>query len=608
MSALETFVIEYVRQAGGLVEPQYGIYETLLPDDVAEQWGQESYLQLAFEEMEQEGVTLLGYSHPLVEHMATEARANISSTAVYINNLNLTKTGLAELAMKEWPVINGRVMQQRHASIKPMLATYLYFNFKAAIISNEKQERLVSVLLDAHTGMPIFDAAPILQRAISITADDDLRLLRNAPMRWWLDKKKPLSAPLDQRTLTALLEQAQTAVTQQLSEYLDVLQTQNGRFRELDEARLTDYYDGLEQDLQQRHHRATTERQENIADKLKSVKAERARKLASIIEHSQLRLNLTLLNLMVIRQPKLVVPVNIENRVTKIRTYAVWDPLLHQLEPLICDVCHLPADPVYLCQNGHFAHKECLMPACVDCKRVFCTQCDEAMGECDVCHEPLCQHSRITCSSCGRGVCQVHQGMCHANDGEPVETTAVETTAVEETAVSPPASTAPNTPPPKPPSPKQNKSGRKPIRKRPKKITFPKGTPKPKHIEIVVSKEAIAAFVLGTRARTVARRVWELVPEDGGIIRSCKCEKINCKMNGIILRPPDLRWESIEEFMMREINEFRQEYGLSVKNMNFNLAPSLDGSSIPTVNFKLIGLWLDKEAMENGRVAFARLP
>ena len=57
----------------------------------------------------------------------------------------------------------------------------------------------------------------------------------------------------------------------------------------------------------------------------------------------------------------------------------------------------------------------------MDCKRVFCRQCSSELAECEVCHRPLCRHSRIVCAECGRGTYQTHQELCHVKDGEPVD-------------------------------------------------------------------------------------------------------------------------------------------------------------------------------------------
>ncbi len=604
MSELETFVLGYLEQAGGIVEPAvYGIHEVLLPEEAAERWHTAVYQRLAFADTEDEAVTRLGYNHPLVEQMVEEARGQTASTQAYINGLCLNKKDLDKLAVKEWVVVNGRVSSQRRATLARARSSYVRFNFKTAVLSDEKQEQIVSVLMDAHTGYRVAGAELVEMQATAIEPDSVLQSLPDAPLRWRPRNNRPLKKPLDQRTLAALLERAKTAVLHELSDHLKLLQKRVSRFRELDEARLTEYYDELERDLQHRLNRASADRRASLTDKLEAVKTERGHKLADIAERYQVRLDLTLLNLKVIQQPKLLMPVNIENRAAKISAYAVWDPLRHRLEPLVCTVCGRPIQRAYLCHNGHLAHEDCLAPGCIDCKRVFCRQCADEVGECEVCHEPLCSYSRISCHECGRGTCQAHQGMCHANDGQPVDLT-VQTTPPE-----------PEPAPPKPkPKPALKTSRRaKSTRSRstqkaktaPTRPKMPKGVPKPQRIEVVVYPDAVVAFALAARERQIAMRVWELKPTDG-IICTCECEKKDvCKANNMVSRPSE--WQPIEDQIRREITKFREEYGLPSKKVRFNRISSLGGQPFPMSSFKLFGLWKDKEALAKTRASFERI-
>lgn len=610
MNELETFVTGYMEQAGGLVEQAgYGIYEVLLPDEAAERWHTAAYQQIAFTAVPEENVTRLGYNHPLVEQIAAEARAQTASTQAYINELRLDKKELDKLAASGWVIANGRVRPKRRAAIARARSAYVRFNFKAALLSDEKEERLVSALLDAHTGCPAADAAFIENRATAAAPDTVLRSLPVAPLRWQPGSGRPPQNPLDQRVLEALLDRAKTAVLQEMSGRLDRLQSRMNRFRELDEARLTEYYDELERDLQTRLSRAVGSRRDSLADKLETVKTERARKLDNIAERYRVRLDLTLLNLKVIWQPKLLLPVSVESRAVKTNAYAVWDPLRHQLEPLICAVCGQPIrQRAWLCHNGHLAHEECLVPGCVDCKRVFCRQCADEVGECAVCHQPLCRFSRIACPECGRGTCQAHQGMCHADEGKPVDLTAQSEAPPPEPEAKPqmkPAVQPQTKPVAKPPRRAAKKSPpprkRKPAVKRPQ---MPKGVPRPQRIEVVVSSEAVAAFVLASRERQIAVRIWELDPESG-ILISCECEKKTaCQADGMIMRPSDLL--TIKDQLWQEITSFRQEYGLPPKKMKFNrlLLPGQPPS--PMRSFRLFGLWQDEATLVEARAGFDR--
>ena len=152
------------------------------------------------------------------------------------------------------------------------------------------------------------------------------------------------------------------------------------------------------------------------------LQAERRLKLADAEDRYRLRTELELVTTQVIVQPKLTLDVQIVDRGTFVQRRIVWDPLLHCIEPLRCDVCGLPGMRLHLCNGGHLAHSDCLLEQqCVDCKRVYCRLCQEQMSTCVVCGRPTCLSSLNTCSECGRGTCREHRWLCHADDGMPIK-------------------------------------------------------------------------------------------------------------------------------------------------------------------------------------------
>ena len=614
MSELETFVTGYLERVGAIIEPASPeVYEVLLPDDIARQWEVPAYSKIAFAETEPgEDATRLGYNHSLVDEMVEGARAHPSSTRYYINNLRLSKSGLTGLARENWGLLNSRVVEIRRATIGRVRCTYVRFNFKVALLSDEKQERLVSILMDAHTGYVAAEPETIERMANNRQPDATLKTLPDAPLRWTagdgFDQKDPLAQPV----LLELLNRAQEAVLDQLAESLKDLQRRTGRFRELDEARLNTYYDDIEQDLKKRMRSASAGRREGLEEKLAAVATDREAKLADVVERYQVRLELTLLNLLIIAQPKLVLTVGIQNRATRIKNYAVYDPLLHRLEPLICAVCGLPSRRTYLCHNGHLVHTDCLAPACVDCKRVFCAHCAGEIGVCEVCDQPLCRHSRIACEVCGRGTCQAHIGMCHADEGKPLDLSAQ--TPTLETSESISATPAPETSPAAEVSPKKPAKGAASRKRPPKKAgvkkkirkktarRLPKGMPKPQQIQVVVFRDSVAAYLLASRERQLASRVWEL-DVDEGIVMTCQCEKKDdCPANDRVIWPEYAA--RIEKQIGSEIAKFRREYGLPPKKVHFNQA--VGSSYVPMGRLTLYGLWKDDDVLSQARASFNR--
>jgi hypothetical protein len=605
---LKSFVLDYLRHVGSLVEQaRPDVYELLLPDPVAEQLGSPAYLEVAFGEANgAEAAVRLGYNHPLVEEMVTAARARPAATCFYINDLRLTKSGLAQLAQQGWALPNSRVVELPRTTIARCRSYYVGFNFKAALVSDDKQEQLVSVLMDAQAGHAAANATVIKQAASSLKPDAVLTSLAEAPLRWQAADGTALPGAIHQTTLQALLLRAKTAVLDELSEPLGQLQRRTERFRRLDEARLEEYYDDIEKDLKQRLATATAERHPGLLEKLATVAGERAAKLADVAERYQVRLDLTLVNALVIVQPKLVLALGVENRTTKTAVYAVYDPLLHRLEPLVCAVCGLASERTFLCFNGHLAHEDCLAPACIDCKRLFCRHCEGEVGRCAVCHEPLCRHSRNDCAQCGRGTCRIHVELCHADNGRPVTLPSQKAASKEpeaETAVMPaPATKAALV---KKPAAAKSPPGKPAIKKAPAKASPPKSTagkafPKPQRLVVIFGHSSIVAYMLAAREREIARRTWHLDPEQG-VLLACQCEKgYACPANNKVMRPPEP--QEMEKVLLAEINNFRLEYGLPPKKIHYNRA--VGNEAVPVPRLVLYGHWKDKVLVDGAQAAF----
>ncbi len=237
-----------------------------------------------------------------------------------------------------------------------------------------------------------------VEEMVPLEAEPAFKNLTLAPPRWHEETN-----PLARAVLQGLLERATRAALNDLSPMIDSLQRHAARYLELDRARLGEYYDQIERDLQRRAGRATDDgKRAAMESKLAAAHAERQAKLADVESKYKLRAELELVNLLVVAQPKIVRVVQIENRTTTINRMVVWDPLLHRLEPLVCDACGQPSSRLFLCNGGHLAHEECLLPQCVDCKRAFCKLCQGKLSTCAVCDRPVCTHSLNRCGECGR--------------------------------------------------------------------------------------------------------------------------------------------------------------------------------------------------------------
>ena len=232
------FVLNYYREAGAIIEPPaYGVHEVLLPDALAAHLGVSAYQRLAFDDMptaETEGsvrdlrpideVTHLSYGHPLIESLIEAARQVPACARLYVNAVRLDKRGLADLAHQALSFPNARLVEVEGQTESRVLGHYVRFNFKAALITDEKREQLLSVLMDAQGGYAVEELADI-ERLVTLETEPGFERLPVMPPGWLPDEE-----PLSRRALEGLLERAKRAALDELAEPLESLQRRAARF------------------------------------------------------------------------------------------------------------------------------------------------------------------------------------------------------------------------------------------------------------------------------------------------------------------------------------------------------------------------------------------
>ena len=595
---LQDLILGYCRQVGGLVEPPaYGIHETLLPDEVAARWGVDAIQRFNFAGEGDSGptqgdATLIHYGHPLVETIVAELRQQTANGQFFVNNLRLEKPGLYAVIEKALNLPNAKLFPVRGVVERQRMYDLVCFNFKASMISDEKRELILPVWMNLQGGYVVKRAE--IERLAILDSENQFRHLAPAEPTWIAGETHSI------KVLGALLDRARGSALIELAPNLEGLQKRLRRFLELDRARLTEYYQDLTKDAEKRLHKADEERRPVLEAKLKSIIAECQVKLADVEQKYDLRVELELINLAIIAQPKLDLLVEIKKRTATVTRQVVWDPLRHIVEPLVCDVCGQSGDGLHLCENGHLAHESCLTPQCVECKRTYCQKCADQMQTCAVCDRPICIHSLVKCAQCQRITCHDHLNECHAADGQPHR--------LQAASISP--SPAPEAPTPS--TPAEPSTGRVNLRK--KESTKEKSslaktkdaappTARGDYLEVYTdpANELVSAYVM-FRKRTLAERTWELT--ENGISVRCRCEKERaCRAHGFIHRPAEL--DGIEMQMERFIRQLCLEYRVTEKKVHYYHVRQGQPFEVPKL--KLPARWKDPGVQAAARQGFDKL-
>ena len=583
--SLEELVLGYCRQVGGLVEPPaYSIYEVLLPDDISARWGIKPHQRFVFDSAYlQENTVYLHYGHPLVETMVNELRWLSANGQFFVNNLRPEKPGLYAVIEKAISLPNAKMFADPKAVEQVHLYHYVRFNFKVGLIADEKRELILPVWMDLENGYPVKGAD--IERLALLEGENQFDHFPLAAPSWIAEPS------LSPQTFSALLERARDSVTDELGETLAHLQKRLARFLELDRERLDGYYTDLLKDAQRRLQKVDNDRRTTIEAKIAAITAEHAVKLADAEQKYQLRIHLELVNLALVALPKLDLSIEIRKRTTSVRRTATWNPLLHIVEPLACDVCGRAGNTLMLCENGHLAHTECLTQQCIDCKRTFCQKCADEIFHCAVCQRPVCSHSLVRCPTCQQVTCQEHTNQCHSLNGQASQLTP----AKEKAEVIPP------------PLPVASAPNQKLVQKREtrKTVIAPPKTSPPRPLAETIevysdpAQSMITAYAMAKK-RVIAERYWTF--EKSGIAIECKCEKgRDCQEDGLIYLP----MEDMDMQMKIQIGKFRAEYRVpEYKQRFFQIR---NEQPFEEKKLKVPSEWKDPEVIKKARENFEKL-
>ncbi|MBU2610757.1 MAG: hypothetical protein KJ606_07410, partial [Chloroflexi bacterium] len=542
-------------------------------------------------------------------------RLQTANGRFFINNVRLEKPSLYAIIEKAISISNAKLFPVPGAVEQPRLHHYVRFNFKVSLISDEKRELILPIWMDVQGGYAI--RGDEIERQAILDMENQFQQLEPA-VPFWMEGK-----PLAPKVLAALLERARKSVADELGDTLAGLQKRLRRFLELDRARLNEYYADLLKDVERRLQKADVstaiERRPALEAKRAAIIAERQSKLEDVEQKYHLRIQLELLNVAVIAQPKLDLTVEIRKRAVAVKRVATWDPLLHVVEPLACDVCARPGKSLSLCENGHLAHSDCLAPQCVECKRTYCQKCADQVQSCAVCDRPVCVHSLKRCTTCGRVTCNEHLDECHAENGEPRRARSEEKpgfpSGAEMTETSPGAkASSPKTEQPFDrlrATPARQKTAANSInatrREAPKGRTFhPPLPPKEKladHMNVYAdpAQGSITAYAM-LKKREVATRVWEMT--DQGISVMCWCEKSpRCRENGLIYRPAEP--EFVESQMKSWLRSFQREYGLLDTKIRYHQIRQ--NETYAELKLKVPSRWKEPAALERACAGFDEL-
>jgi hypothetical protein len=345
-SPLEEFLRGYAEVSGGLwdeIEPQ--VYDLMLPGRTAA--GEPEIVRLAFDPEaipEHPGAQLASYGTPLVDRLLADAVNRGRHIVLYMVGLNLAPQGLEDRLRRAVTLPSGFELKLEQS--RPLHFPQAVFWFEATFVSDQKEQDLLTVAIDVHHSRQVRHLDRLLDRGH--LAEKPWTPLAEAPHQG-LRTAYPIARDRVVRTLSALAN----TYHRELHERLD---------RQLE--RISRYYGDLRAEVEEQAQKARNRESDpaKFIARLESLTREEELQGAELRRKSQLKVNLRLLNLLVIHQPKLLFHTAVATAGTASivgRTEWVWDPLVESIEAAVCPNCRHPTFEFGVTRQGRLVCPNC---------------------------------------------------------------------------------------------------------------------------------------------------------------------------------------------------------------------------------------------------------
>ncbi len=267
-------------------------------------------------------------------------------------------------------------------------APFTFFNFRAVYRSTEKQEELLTIVLDSH-GKPRPDLADIFSESVTMTRPDP-----------------PPAIDLDH--LKELMAEANAAAREHVEARAADIETGIAPRLEKTLLRLTTYYRRLTDEV----NTGDEEKDETVRAELQ---AELKQQMADELERHRLRVTLKPISYALAHLPLTDYTVTLATAHTE-QTLTFFQNLhTGEIETLTCRHCREPLAQISLCDRSHpndsspAVHPHCL-ERCRRCERDICHAC--GIDTCALCRQAVCVDCVAACDYCDRWLCAAHIKTC----------------------------------------------------------------------------------------------------------------------------------------------------------------------------------------------------
>jgi len=358
------FVKNILETHGAVVYQSAGdLIETLVPEELAGKMGIREDQRFGFSPAYQSifEVDYVSYNSETLEKFSSLTDSSGFFTSLGLRDIYLKQKGLEQLAAHRLSFLNAT---HRHKQTYSTCNSYLMFNFKYTAISEEKQEGVLTVVINECTLNPLPH-----NTGISDAVEENLQK-RISPGE--ITAHVPDPQPLD-KVYTRASDLAMARIRATLNDFERSLSRRMKR----DIERVTEYYGTIIGEIEKRitRKRLAGEEREREESRINATKLELTKKVRDQHKRYGLKVQVDLINAMRLVIPVVCMEYEVYRKRAKRDIALTWNPLIKDLEIPVCECCNSEAAGFSLCdERRHLLCTQCY-DACPTCGKQYCRIC-----------------------------------------------------------------------------------------------------------------------------------------------------------------------------------------------------------------------------------------
>ncbi|MEW6619823.1 MAG: hypothetical protein AB1422_10895 [bacterium] len=322
---LRDFCQQAFSSLDGLVESENeDMLEVVLSDELATNFDNRSYLKFIFDRKlstQFPDAEFISYGHPNLDMLINLASQKGLVTRWYINGLTTTTGYLFKKVANKVKFYDCKTKY-----LLDILERFSYclFNFKISYLTDDKKEEIRAVVVDRFSSAVNNKLLDVLN-TLSLETECKFRGMSEGEIRP-LQEVYQAACDYIKNDIASTIEETKKDILKRLSK--EIIRVEN-------------YYLENEEEINQKLNKEglSNERRQRLKQKLKINELEKQRKILDLEEKYKLKVNIKLLNVALIYQPKIKCKLEIIGKGNRFYFNVFWNPIFKDIELPFCMKC-----------------------------------------------------------------------------------------------------------------------------------------------------------------------------------------------------------------------------------------------------------------------------